>query len=81
MQLNGLIAALQKLVPVVGDAEVVLKDVDAGVVSAIHSLSIDLAPTGEATGATVTVKHAQAPAVPAAPEPAAPEPSADPAAA
>lgn len=69
MTLTEVIQAFQKIAPLVGDAEVVLADVESGAKSVIHSLSIDLSPSGEAASTVVTVKHGPE----AAPEPA-PEP-------
>jgi hypothetical protein len=77
MTLSQVIAALQKLTPLVGDAELVLSEVDSGAQTIIHSLSVDVSPTGDATGSTITVKHgaSQAPPEPA-PESAADAPEA-----
>lgn len=60
MKLSDLIAAGQKLTPLVGDAEVVLRDVDSDAKTVIHALSVDLDPSGDTTGNTVTVKHGAA---------------------
>lgn len=75
MTLQGFIAALQKLVPVVGDADVVLQDAESGAQSVVQSLSIDLDPSGEVASTVVTVKHGHK--VGAEPEP---EPDSEPAA-
>ena len=69
MTLNSVIAALQRLVPLVGDAEVVLHDIATGAETVIQTLAVDLGAGGDATGSQVTVKHGVAPAAPApAPE-------------
>lgn len=68
MKLSDLIAAGQKLTPLVGDAEVVLEDIDSGAKSVIHALSVDLSPSGDAASSAVTVKHGAAPEEPSAPE-------------
>jgi hypothetical protein len=81
MTLSDIITSLQKLSPLVGDAELVLQAVEGGAETVIHSLSVDLGTGGDATGNRVTVKHGAPPPAPA-PEPTAEAaPPADPAAA
>jgi len=73
MKVSDLLAALQKVQQVAGDVDVVLKDVDQGVETALLSLGVHIsASTGDTSGAVVFEHgHAQLPP-PAEPEPSPP---------
>lgn len=74
MKITELVAALQKAQQLVGDAPVILKDVEQGVETEFKSLEQEISlTTGESAG-QITLTHGAA-STESAPEPA-PEPAA-----
>ena len=68
MKLSELIAAVQKATQLVGDGEVVLSDVEQGVVHGLQALQVTIPGESSPDAPTVTLVHGPVPAAaPAAP--------------
>lgn len=62
LKISELVAGLNKVMAAVGDAPVVFKQVEQDVETVLHTIGIELAPTGEATSSVITLHHGDAPA-------------------
>ena len=71
LKISELVAGLNKVMAAVGDAPVVFKHLEQDAETVLHTIGIELAPSGEASSSVITLKHGDAPAETAAePEPA-----------
>jgi hypothetical protein len=70
MKISELVKALNKVQQIVGDAPVILKQLEGDVGTVVKQLVIAVDPTQDDAGGTVTIEHGTpAPVVPAPAEP------------
>lgn len=62
MTLNELIQGLNKLTQFAGDLPVVIKDAETEAETVLHSIGINVDPSGNAANGSITLNHAPAPA-------------------